>query len=183
MSDQLPAAQKQTSGLKIVLIVLLVLFGLGLLACGGIAALTYFGFDKIQQAAGEEFQKQLAGNPTLEEEVGKDFTLKMDLMETGRGAQENQGKQIIVFNVEGSKASGVLIAEPSGNNKITKATLELSDGRVVEIPIDESAAAAAEPSDGLDPSDIDLGTPPGDEPAEAGQPEAEQPEAEQPEAP
>ena len=172
MSDQLPAAQKSTSGLKIVLIVLLVLFGLGVLACGGIAALTYFGFDKLQQAAGEEFQKQLAGNPTLEAEVGENFTLKMDLMETGRRAQENQGKQIIVFNVEGSKASGVLIAEPGGNNKIAKATLELSDGKVVEIPIEDTAAPAADAAEGLDPADVDLGDLPGDDAAGVEQPEA-----------
>lgn len=132
--------QKSSTG-KIILIVIAIIMILGLLACGGMAALFYFGWNAASRAAGDEFKKQLAGNTVLENEVGADYTLRLDLMETARRAENSPEGPQMVFEISGSKGSGVLLAKVSqgANNRILSATLETADGRSVEIPISGEA--------------------------------------------
>jgi hypothetical protein len=142
--------QQSSSGARTVIIVLIVVVVLviGLCACG--AGALYFGLDTIQSVAGEELKEQLVGNPVLEEELGEDFTMEMDIMETANRAQKNPDQaERIVFNVEGSKGKGKLIAEPgSGRNELRNVQLEMEDGRVIDVPTG---------GDALQEGDVDLG--------------------------
>lgn len=143
-----PEQTSSGSGAKTVLIILFVIVALiiGVCACG--AGALYFGWGKMEQMAGEEFKKELIGNSVLEEEIGEDFTLSMDLMETARRAEENPGEERIAFQIEGDKGSGVLLIKPGrGQNTIDSAQLEMKDGRMIDVPLENS----------LDPGDIDLG--------------------------
>ncbi|WP_164104632.1 hypothetical protein [Candidatus Laterigemmans baculatus] len=173
--DATPPA-KSTSGLKIVLIVLAVLALIGLLICGGFAALIYFGWNQAQTAMGEEFKRQLQGNPVIEQELGEIESMSVSLVETAQRNENNTGTPVMVLHVDGSQADGVLLVEtsPQGNNQIISATLETEDGRSIPVPIENTG------DDGVfDASDIDAGEPVEVEPIEVEEPQVEGAEAEE----
>ena len=153
---------KSGSGIKIVLIVFGIIMLLGLLACGGLAALTYFGFSKGMEAAGEEFRKQLSGNPAIEAEIGELQTMTMRIMETAeRTEQAGGGEPVIVFDAVGSNGTGKILVTPvqGGGNKISSAVLELPDGRQVPIPLGGSEEPMMDEGDVGDVGNIDIGDP------------------------
>ena len=145
---------KSGSGLKVVLIVLAVIFILGIVACAGIAGIGYFAFQAAQNQAGAEIMAQFRGNPVLEAEIGELQSAKVMIMETAERTQQTPGgAPQMVVDVVGSKGTGKMICVPAegGGNKVASATLELPDGRSIEIPVDSG-------SEDFDPmSDLDLG--------------------------
>lgn len=150
---------KSGSGLKVVLIVLAVIFILGLLACAGVGALLYFGFDAAQKQAGAQIVAQFRGNAVLEAEIGEIQSAEVQIMETAERSQQNPGgPPQMVVDVVGSKGSGKLICVPAQgrDNEITSATLELPDGRSIEIPVD-GGSAEFDPMNDLDLGELDLG--------------------------
>lgn len=171
--DGAPPAQS-TSGLKIVLIVLAVLGLIGLLICGGFAALVYFGWNQAQSAMGDEFKRQLQGNPVIEQELGEIQSMSVSLIETAKRNEGNTGAPVMVLQVDGAEADGVLLVQtsPQGDNRIISATLETEDGRSIPVPIesdgddgvfDEMDIDTGEPLPPEAPQDVDAAT----EPAEA----------------
>lgn len=150
---------KSGSGLKIVLIVLAVLFMLALLVCGGLAALAYFGFNAAQKQAGAQIMAQFKGNPVLEAEIGELQSAEVKIMETAERAQQTPGgPPQMVVDVVGSKGSGKMICVPAqgGGNQMQSATLELPDGRKIEIPVGD-VSSNFDPASDLELGELDLG--------------------------
>lgn len=152
---------KSGSGIKIVLIVFGIIMLLGLLACGGLAALTYFGISKGMEVAAEEFRKQLSGNPVIEAEIGELQSMSLQFMETAERADQAGGEAVIVFDAVGSKGTGKILVTPAqgGGNKINSAVLELPDGRQVPIPLGGGEEPMMDEGDVGDVGNIDIGDP------------------------
>jgi hypothetical protein len=161
MSESLSPAppQKSRSGLKVVLIVLAVVVLLGLLACGGMIALLYYGVNAGLTAA---MKQELDGNPVIVQEIGEIESITMDLSDTAKRADPEGQKQILSCEIVGTKGSGQLIVEVAqgGSNDFNSMVLETSDGRTVPIPLDDTRTDIGEAANTeLDSMDIDLGDP------------------------
>lgn len=159
LQPEMAPPAKSGSGLKVVLIVLAVIFILGIVACAGMVGIGYFAFQEAQKQAGVEIMAQFRGNPVLEAEIGELQSAKVMIMETAERAQQTPGgAPQMVIDVVGSKGSGKMICVPAegGNNKMASATLELPDGRSIEIPVD-GGSADFDPTSDLDLGELDLG--------------------------
>ena len=154
MSDSIspaPTARKR-SGLKVVMIVIAVLFLLGILACGGILALFYFGFNSTLDT---QLKPTLAGRPEIETEIGEVESITFNLFDSISASREENGEEVISCNIKGTKGEGRLIARPSssGGEEFTPYKLITSDGRTILL------GAEADSIPEFDMGDIDLGSP------------------------
>jgi hypothetical protein len=142
--------------------------------CGGTVATMYFTLSVLS----EEYQRQLAGNPVIEEHIGDIESMEFSWTGTVEEAQNsgNQGAGAqIGFEIKGSKGSGRVLIEQGqggGGNMIKSGTLILPDG--TRIPIDVSAAPGETVlPDNFDPliatGEVDSGDDAAVEPADAQQ--------------
>jgi|GEM_PF-6345117 len=156
-----PQSPKGSSGLKTLFVVLGVIIVLGMLACGGLGALLWFGISRAQVAAADEIGKKLGNHPIVLEELGQLQQVTSNLpasleIAKQRGRTANRQQPEWVFDVVGSKGTGKLIVtleNDSGSGQITAAILETADGRKIDLPLDQ----ISQPSEFDPSSDIDLG--------------------------
>ena len=86
------------SALKIVIIIIVALLGLG--SCCGVGILGVFYFENPNENQGAVLQQQIQGIPVIQTHIGQLDDLKVDA---------GQGR--IAFDVSGSKGSGRLLVE------------------------------------------------------------------------
>ncbi len=137
---------KSSTG-KIVLIVFAIIFALGALACAGIAAVIWFGWSAGEQAMAEAFKSKLQANPVVVEEIGTITSMRVDSMASINRTKEGKSDQpIFVMPVEGTNGKGtfIVVTQRNRGDQIETASLETSDGRSLELSLDETTD---EPSD------------------------------------
>ena len=125
--------QKKKSALPMVFIVL---GGLGLLAvvacCGGGIWMANFGMSIVSA----EIANQLEDHPQIQEHVGDIVSLDVDWAKS----MAEEGDDVFVFDLEGSKASGELIVNTvtneAGDEEIMDATLKLESGEKIPLELD-----------------------------------------------
>jgi hypothetical protein len=107
--------------------VLLAIAATSMVICCGCAGLMYFGMNKGMGVLGENLVKQLNNDPIAQEQLGEVQDAKFDFMATTKAAQESKGSAAgLLFHVEGSKASGDVIAEQEpGGASFRNARLKL----------------------------------------------------------
>jgi hypothetical protein len=105
----------------------------GLLICGCCGGVMMFGLS----AASGALEDEVADHPAIQQNIGEIQSLSMNLTATGEEQQKGSGKNVIVYDVKGSAASGQLIAEQSRNpqpgNMFDKIDLRLESGEVISI--------------------------------------------------
>lgn len=157
MSDSAMPTQpaKSSSGLKVVLIVVAVIVLLGLLACGGMLALVYFGFNQMNTALRDEVETK----QVVQDEIGDITAIKMDWGDTSKRAEAGGNNQTLSYSIEGNKGSGHLLVEAgqTGSKPFKSLTLVTSDGQEIPLPLDGSGDIDSAGDTNFDPSDIDLG--------------------------
>jgi len=139
----------KSNTLKIILIILGVFGGLGVLCCGGIAAMSWWSLGQVDKLVGAELRKQLEASPTAMAELGTIESLSWSIMKTGQYSQDTGEENVLVFDVKASNASGEVMCkfDQSGGGAepaIQWAKLRKADGSEVDLI-----------SDGFD---IDLGS-------------------------
>jgi hypothetical protein len=102
---------KRSSNLKVILIVLGVLGVLGMLCCGALIGGGFWAANFAMTTMGTAIQPLVAFDPTVQEKIGDIQSIKGSLMETGTYAQQSGQQNVIVFDIQGSKGSGKLIAK------------------------------------------------------------------------
>lgn len=128
--------------------------------------MVYFGFSLLS----DEYQRQLAGNPTIEKHIGEIESLDFSWAATIDEAQQQgdqQERPRLGFAIEGTKGSGRMIVEQGqsgGGNMIRSAILVLSDGS--RVPIDLSATS----DDDEEAADLEPAHEPGDTTVDQPQP-------------
>lgn len=129
--------EEPRQGLSTGMIVFIVLGVLGsgffVLCCGGGIAFVYFGL----QVFGEEIANELKDNPTMIEHIGQIESFDIDWV----ASAADEGEEVFVFNVKGTKSKGVVTCESitldDGTEFISWAELELPDGTTVDLINDE----------------------------------------------
>ena len=78
-------------------------------------------------------------NPDFVAEIGELKSSKFNFQATGTEGPKHPGKQVIVLDVVGSKASGqlVLMVTPGNANDVQSGILRMSDGR--EVPLGKTS--------------------------------------------
>jgi hypothetical protein len=141
--DSMKPAKSSTG--KIILIVFAIIFALGFLACAGIAAVIWFGWSAGEQAMAEAFKPKLQGNPVVVQEIGTITSMRLDSMASINRTKESQSEQpIFVMPVEGTNGKGtfIIVTQRNRGDQIETASLETSDGRTLELSLDEVAEDA-----------------------------------------
>ncbi|MFO0906132.1 MAG: hypothetical protein U0939_24205 [Pirellulales bacterium] len=125
-----------SSALKWILGILAVALIGGLaLCCGGPMALVYVG----KQSLGPQMLPQVQANAKIREHLGEVHSCEWDFTATAN----DEGAETMVYNLQGSKGTGVLIAETESTDdgeQMVSGILRLPDGReipVVDPPHDE----------------------------------------------
>lgn len=122
-ADQPP--RKSTTLWWILGVVGVVLIGGGLLCCGG----GYFAFQTTMDLAGQQVQAQVANDPVVVEHIGQVQSISMDPMAMG----ERNEPGVVVFRIEGSKGSGLLVGRQGAGGKMTDMVLEMPDGEAYPL--------------------------------------------------
>jgi hypothetical protein len=115
--------------------ILLGLGGVGALVCCGCAGFGLFAFTKGTQMFAENLKTKLNADPVAKEHLGTIDSVELDLMETAKVAKDHPGRNIMLFRVKGSKASGNVIGDSPkpGQDSISNATLVLPDGQELQL--------------------------------------------------
>ena len=110
----------------------IVLGGVGsfmLLSCFCCIGVIFFGLNVIE----DEVEPQLAGDPTLQEQIGKLESFELDFW----ASMDQPGEDTLVFNVKGVLGEGIILAEcvtqDDGNELVVSAKLKLPDGREYDL--------------------------------------------------
>ena len=119
---------------KTVLIVVIVVLVLGAVCCGGAMFLGKWGMDQV----GELAAAQLRTDERVVDAVGEIESISMAMMKTAHVQQNDpvyKGQEVIVFDVEGQRASGELITRESKdpNSPFEPIELRLEDGTVISF--------------------------------------------------
>jgi len=104
-----------------------------MLCCGGVS---YWGFSKSMNVLGDLVKKEVEDNPDVKEHLGEINSITMNLAETTKEKQARGGtSNWIVFDAEGSKGDGQIIAEssPGAGTPFSKIELRLEDGKTFQI--------------------------------------------------
>jgi hypothetical protein len=140
------APSKKSGGSKTILIILAILGVLGLVCCGSVGGLAWFGASKLNEIASQELRRRLDESPVAAAELGTIESLSINLMKTGQYNEKNNagGKSeqaFIVFDVKASNASGEIVCEARGQqgqaSDIVSGVLVKPDGTKVELFGDE----------------------------------------------
>jgi hypothetical protein len=119
-----------------------------LLAAGG----GWLMWNKVTGMMGEELTRAIQDDPAIQEHIGTIEEAKLNLMATGK-RPENQnkgsdGKQtVMVFDVQGSKGKGRVIAQIDGGasegsaEMFQSATLDMGGGKTYPISVNGKAPA------------------------------------------
>ncbi len=145
----------QASNVWIWVLGILGVLGVGgaLVCCGGGYALYRAGTGVVA----EVFKQQLSGNPVIEEHIGEIKSLTMNLTKTSQESENSNGG--LVFDIEGSKASGAILIRKDnsgGGTDIESAVLILADGSRHDVPLEHFGDVE---DFEIDLGDVDLGVP------------------------
>jgi hypothetical protein len=110
---QIPEAPRKSGG-SWLLIVLGVLVGGGVLCCLCCGGLMMMGWGQI----GKVVKANIESDPVVQEQLGEIESAKMNLTKATQYLQENPGKNIMAFDIKGSKGSGVVYVEQTPGGKI-----------------------------------------------------------------
>ena len=125
-----PPADQQPKSSNAWLWILLGVGGVGLLLCCGCGGLAMLGLNM----AGGEMVARLNADPVAQEHLGTIKSASFDVMGTGEESQRAGGKNVIVFNVVGDKASGKVIADQApGAEQFTNARLRMPSGEEFQL--------------------------------------------------
>jgi|GEM_PF-2857308 hypothetical protein len=102
---------KKSSNLKIILIVLGILGVMGVVCCGGLIGGGFWAANFAMNMMGEAIRPLVANDQTVLEKIGDVQSISGSLMETGTYQQQSGQQNVIVFDIQGSKGSGKLIAK------------------------------------------------------------------------
>ncbi len=98
--------------------VLGIIGGIGILGaivcCGGSFALYRAG----SSALAEQLKQNLAGHPTINDQIGDIQSMSMDLIATGKAGEAKPGT--IAFKIEGSKGSGFIEIHQDELNRVNQ---------------------------------------------------------------
>ena len=126
-----------------------------MVCCGGM----YFAYQQGTQFVGEELKNQLAGNPTIEENIGEIQTVSMNFSDLVAEVQKHQeeGREgpppQLLYDIEGTKGKGkILLRQDPATGQPVPSELVMEDGTRHEIDIE---GGLFQPD--FDPEDIDLG--------------------------
>lgn len=129
-----PPAKKSNLGCILAVVGGIALVGL-LVCCGGGYSLMSVGFDMM----GAQATTAIRANPIANEKIGEVKSCKVDFAASA-AHPENQNsdgeRQIMVFNVEGTKGSGVLTAQvvdEPGQQNLKPVELRMSTGEVIKF--------------------------------------------------
>jgi len=163
---QSPAPRKSNSGCLIGCSIAAVL---GLLVCCGGGVLVWRGGSEmvagfVNSTLSTEYQRQLADNPVIVEQIGEIESLEFDFAKTFDEAQkagERGDNPKLVFQIEGSKGSGTLMIQQDDGDDlgIKSATLVMPDGTSHQIDVATGASEDLEIdlSEMFDTGDLDTG--------------------------
>lgn len=107
--------------------------------CGGVVMLMNLGLGVLAS----EYERQLAGNPVMEEQIGEIESFEHSMSGTFTAAQqaEEAGDQTpLAFEVKGSKGEGqvLILQDQSGDGTgIASATLVMPDGSRFPLDVDD----------------------------------------------
>ncbi len=130
--NQPQAAPKSGGAGKTILWILGILGVLGLVCCGGVVAVSWWGMNAASGILGDTAVETFKSNPDVVNELGEIKSSKVNFMATGEESnKKGGGAQVIVVDVEGTKGKGQFIFEmdPNSQNDIGKAKLRMSDGK------------------------------------------------------
>lgn len=128
-NDPQQPIKQSASGLKWIIIIVATVFILGLLCCGGFGLLGFVGL----KMAGSQIQEQIKNDPVIVEEIGEIRSVSMSLTKTTQRANEQpDGEQVVVFDIEGDRGTGVLVGEQGAGGQFSRFRLE-KDGQVFEL--------------------------------------------------
>lgn len=130
-SGQSPPPGKSGKKLGVGLVVLGALGGAGMLVIGGF----YFALSSLA----DEYQRQLAGEPVIEQHIGEIESLSFSwaaMVAEAQSADQHEDETGIAFEITGSKGSGYVMIEQNeaDQHMIRSATLVLPGGE--RVPID-----------------------------------------------
>ena len=84
-----------------------------------------------------DIERQLRDNPQMQENIGEISSLKADFVKSS--AEDDM--DTFVYDVKGSKGEGELtvksVTNSDGNEDIVSAQLRMSDGRTIELVLDQ----------------------------------------------
>lgn len=127
--DPVVTPQPARKSRKVLWIVLGSVSGVMLLTCFCCIGVVLFGLGAIE----DEVRPQLAGDATLQEQIGELESFKMDFMTS----MDQPGENTLVFNVKGALGEGVIFAEcvtqDDGSELVVSAKLKLPDGREYDL--------------------------------------------------
>lgn len=129
-----PPSKSSKTGCIVAAVGGVLLVGL-VVCCGGGYALMNFGLDVI----GAQVANQLRANPQVNEKLGEIKSCKVDFAASAAHEDNQKGRgdaQTMVFNIEGSKDSGVLTAElrdRGGTQEMVRGELRLSSGETIVV--------------------------------------------------
>ena len=113
---------------------ILVSCGLGCLGCAALlGGLMWFGLSAAMDEFEDQVEAELRDNPILLENIGRLQSFELDFIESSRVP----GDQTYVFEVEGERGSGKVIAEcvsvSSDREAVVEATLVLEGGERIDL--------------------------------------------------
>jgi hypothetical protein len=115
--------------MKVFWLILAACVGLGFLCCGGGTAFLYFGMHEIAR----QVRSELDDNPVLVEHVGEIQEFEIDFA----ASFGEDGDDVFVYNVTGTKGSGVVTAEhvtiDADTEEVVWARLTLPTGETVDL--------------------------------------------------
>ena len=119
--------KKKSSGLKIVIIIIVCVGLVGVICIGGITALSMFGLSK----AGEVIQVELNQNTVVQEHVGTISDMEIQLI-NGQQPTPNDPGDIMTYDVKGDKGDARVVIFVGPGGKIVDGTLE-KDGEIHDL--------------------------------------------------
>ena len=106
----------------------------GLLVCGCCGGTIWFSLSMVNDA----MQQEVAGHPAIAEHLGEIQSMSMNVNATGEETEKRGGgATVLVYNVKGTKGSGMLLGEQSKNpqpgDMFSKIDLRLDSGEEISI--------------------------------------------------
>ncbi len=110
--------------------------GLGLLVAAGVGGAAYWGWSVFARQAREALNR----NPVIREHIGEVRDMEFEIQATGL----EEGDDVFVFRVEGSKGAGVVTAEfdspDADREEIRSGTLRLPSGKSHDLTVQDAEA-------------------------------------------
>lgn len=118
-------------------VVLFILAGVGLMAvlgcltCGGVA---WFGWSAAMNVIADEIKTKYGDAPAMQDNIGEITSFKSNFEKTAKEQEETGTSGIMVFDIEGPKGKGEIIAERRpGQPGFSKVKLRTETGEEFQL--------------------------------------------------